>query len=158
MISLAGSYLFLTHPELLTSVLAVVLVQCFFVLLGLKGFHTLQRARYGRLGQAAFYTLVAAYLLQISGVAVLFVDQTIWWLTWIGYVGALVGYVLHGTATTRAGVLPRWCGEAFIIAYCATVILPGYGNLLFGLLWLALGYALWSRRNVVVGEQPTRVR
>ncbi len=29
--------------------------------------------------------------------------------------------------------------------------------LLFGLVWLALGYVLWSRREVVT-EQPLRVR
>jgi hypothetical protein len=158
MLSLAGSYVLVTSPEVPTSVLALLPVEFSFILLGLSGFHTLQKERYGLLGRAAFYTLVAAYVVQILGVVVLLMDQNIWLLSWIGYVGGLVGYVFYGTATTRAGVLPRWCGEAFIIAYCVAIILPGYGTILFGLIWLALGYALWSRRSTVAGEQPARVR
>ncbi len=30
------------------------------------------------------------------------------------------------------------------------------GTILYGLLWLALGYALWSRRGMAA-EQPSRV-
>ena len=155
-LSIVGNYLLLTYPENLSLVTVLLAVSSFFVLLGLTGFHALQKERYERLGRGAFYLLVAAYVAQILGVAVLSVDQAIWWLHWIGAVGALVGYVLYGTATTRAGVLPRWCGEAFIVAYSVATVLPGYGGILFGLIWLALGYALWSRRNTVAGEQPTR--
>ena len=37
------------------------------------------------------------------------------------------------------------------------VILEGYGEVVFGLLWLAVGYALWSRRGTAE-ERPSRVR
>ena len=157
-LSIVNNYLLLTYPELSSLVTVLFAVTSFFVLLGLTGFHTLQKDKYGRLGWAAFYTLVAAYVAQILGIAVLLMDQTVWWLLWIGAVGALVGYVLYGTVTTRVGVLPRWCGEALIVAYSVSIVLPGYGGILFGLIWLALGYALWSRRNTVTGQQPTRVR
>ena len=157
-LSIVNNYLLLTYPELSSLVTVLSAVTSFFVLLGLTGFHALQKEKYGRLGWAAFYTLVAAYVAQILGIAVLLVDQTVWWLLWIGAVGALVGYVLYGTVTTRVGVLPRWCGEAFIVAYSVGIVLPGYGGILFGLIWLALGYALWSRRNTVTGQQPPRVR
>jgi hypothetical protein len=33
----------------------------------------------------------------------------------------------------------------------------GAGEILFGLLWIALGYVLWSRRGTAA-EQPSRVR
>jgi len=157
-LSIVSNYLLLIYPEATSLGIVLSIVSALLILLGLTGFHTLQKEKYGRLGRAAFYTLVAAYVAQILGTAVLSVDQSIWWLSWIGAVGALVGYVLYGTASTRAGVLPRWCGEAFIVAYSVATVLPGYGGILFGLIWLALGYALWSRRNTVAGEQPTRAR
>jgi hypothetical protein len=70
--------------------------------------------------------------------------------------GLLVGFALYGAATLRARVLPRWCGVVFIIAFPITALLEEYGNIWFGLGWLALGYMVWSQRDTSVG-QPSRV-
>jgi hypothetical protein len=44
-----------------------------------------------------------------------------------------------------------------IIIPPTSIVLGDYGGILFGLLWVALGYMLWSRR-VASAEQPSRVR
>ena len=73
----------------------------------------------------------------------------------------IVGMMLYGAATLQARVLPRWCGLGFVVVpplvLVLEVLLEGYGEVLFGLLWLAVGYALWSRRGTAEG-QPSRVR
>jgi hypothetical protein len=87
-----------------------------------------------------------------------------------GYLGvALVGFVLYGAATLQARVLPLWCAVPFIAALPAAIALVwirpllGLGegasttSILFGLAWLALGYALYSRGRES-GELTSRVR
>ena len=77
-----------------------------------------------------------------------------------GGLGTL-GFVLLGAAALRAGVLPRWCGVLLMVAVLGIPIYFALGNyggaILYGLLWLALGYVLWSQRGVE-GDQPSRVR
>ncbi len=82
----------------------------------------------------------------------------------------LVGFVLYGAATLQARVLPRWCGIAFIVFLPVAILLGGYAPILggvastfggyapiwIGLVWLALGYVLWSHRGAAA-EQPSRV-
>jgi hypothetical protein len=70
----------------------------------------------------------------------------------------LVGFVLYGAATLQAKVLPRWGGVALIVALPVSLFLGEYGgNALFGLMWLGLGYVLWSQRGAT-SERPSRVR
>ncbi len=122
------------------------------VVVGLVGFHELQRGSYGRIGQAGFYTVIVASLIQAVGlVGFLLGSIALEWLILVGGLGSLVGFVLYGAATLRAGVLPRWCGVAIIVALPASIPLGEYANLLFGLIWLSLGYTLWSQREAVVG-------
>jgi hypothetical protein len=84
------------------------------------------------------------------------VGSSIDWLRSIALLGVLVGFALYGAATLQARVLPRWCGVVFITAFPITAFLEAYGNIWFGLVWLALGYMLWSQRDTSVG-QPSRV-
>ena len=83
------------------------------------------------------------------------------WLGW-GVLGLLVAFVIYGAATLQAGVLPRWCGVAFIVAM---PVAPASGFVgpfalvfvTFGLAWLALGCALWARGGAAAGR-PSRAR
>jgi hypothetical protein len=67
----------------------------------------------------------------------------------------LVGLWLLSIATVRARVLPRWCGLALIGVVVITIfgvilspflISAGGSFVVVGLIWAALGYALWSEK------------
>jgi hypothetical protein len=89
----------------------------------------------------------------------------------IGFAGYLLGGLLFGIATFRAGVLPRWAGALLAIA----VLLPIAGSSLVphpfdrvfavpvGLALAWMGYALWSERRgqgaeSVAGRESAQLR
>jgi hypothetical protein len=74
----------------------------------------------------------------------------------VGTSAVLIGFVLYGAATLQVGVLPRWCGVAIVVGPFL-FLLGDYAGILFGLVWLALEHALWSRREAATGR-PSRVR
>ena len=126
---------------------------------GLLGFHALQGSNYGRIGRAGLYTTIGAIVLwEFLILTGLFgSDVGLGGLVAVGVLGTLVGLVLYGAATLQARVLPRWCGIAFIILVPVGILLVDYASLWEGLVWLALGYGLWSHRGAAA-EQPARVR
>lgn len=78
-------------------------------------------------------------------------SATLEWLIPIGSLAVLVGFVLYGAATLQARALPRWCGVGLIVGLPLTIALGEiWGFVVFGLLWLALGYVLWSQREAAV--------
>jgi hypothetical protein len=139
------------------SVVAIVLIP-----VGMVGFHTLQKGSYGLIGRAGFWTVVIAALAWALSLA-----AYLWWgisgLLWlafpVGPLGLLVGFALYGAACVQAKVLPRWCGVAFIVAVPIALFLMRFGVarslIWFGLVWLALGYMLWSRRGATAEQPPT---
>jgi hypothetical protein len=145
----------------------VFIVALVLLLGGLVGFHALQKANYGRIGRAGFYTFIVGASAQIlAAIARLSGSTALEFLDFLGLIGVLVGLVLYGAATLQARVLPRWCGVGFIVGLpvwlVLSAVLPGesggiLGGILFGLLWVALGYTLWSRRGTAAEQQPSRV-
>jgi hypothetical protein len=137
----------------------VYIVAALLMVVGLVGLHALQRDNYGRIGRGSFYTVVVASLAQVLGIVVfLSGSEALNWLVFpVGFLAVPVGLILYGAATLQARVLPRWCGLGLIIIPPTSIVLGDYGGILFGLLWVALGYMLWSRR-VASAEQPSRVR
>ena len=124
---------------------------------GFVGFHALQEDDYGRIGRGGFWTVVVAALALVVGLIVrLLSSMALEELFFpVATLAVFTGFVLYGAATLQARVLPRWCGIGFIVG--PFVFLWGdFGGILFGLLWLALGYMLWSQRDTFVG-QPSRV-
>ena len=132
---------------------------------GLVGLHVRQMDSYGRLGRAGF-------LLAFGGAALAFVGQatsgifpqngTLGWLfsdPGFGFQAGILltslGLLLMGIATTRAGVLPRWCGFG-LIALVIFLALGAYGGFVVaGLIWLALGYALGSEPQAIPPKRAT---
>jgi hypothetical protein len=134
------------------------------MLAGLVGFHARQAPNYGRLGTAGFFAaFVGVFFMLASTVASLLAESgdVLDWLFVLGFVGTLGGFVLLGTATLRARVLPRWCGILLLIAVLgipAYFALGSYGGaILYGLVWLALGYGLWSERGASVEQYTPHV-
>lgn len=129
-----------------------------FTAAGLVGFHTLQKESYGLLGQAGFYLALVAITARILGAVVFLAGSSaLEWISLPATLGMLVGLVIYGVATLRAGVLPRWYGLALIVSMPVTLPLSVYGTALFGLIVVVLGYGLWLHRGAATG-QPSRVR
>lgn len=126
---------------------------------GLVGLHALQGRSYGLLGRAGLYIAVASLLARALGAGVYLAGSSA--LQWISYpwgtIGMLVGFVVYGVATLRARVLPLWYGFALIVSVPISLPLGAYGTTLFGLIMLALGYALWSRKGASTEQPSSRV-
>jgi hypothetical protein len=80
----------------------------------------------------------------------------IWGLVGISYV---LGSLLLGIATFRAGVLPRWAGGLLVVAAALTPLaalvphpLNRFVAVPMGLALACLGYALWSERREKASE------
>ncbi len=143
----------------------LLIVALLLLAAGLAGVHALQKGNYGRLGGVGFYAVVVAALVEIVAFVARLLGRPLELLELLGILGLMVGLVLYGAATLRAGVLPRWCGVGFIVGLPVWVVLAlvfevagaVLGAVLFGLLWVALGYALRSRREAATEPQPARV-
>jgi hypothetical protein len=131
------------------------------MLAALVGLHVRQRPYYGRLGMAGF---AVAFV----GTAFVLLSTVIWMLVagednfFVGlfftlglFVGWPVGFTLLGVTTFRAKVFPRWCG-VLLIAFFPVLfaIFSVYDTAVIwnGLVWLALGYALWSERDAPAAQ------
>jgi len=129
---------------------------------GLVGLHTLQIGSYGLLGRIGFYIALTAVAGRILGAVVYLAGSSaLEWISRPGTLGMLVGFVLYGFATLRAGVLPRWFGLAFLASMPVSLPLSTYGTALFGLFLAVLGYVLGSGKDTATeqaNEQPPRVR
>jgi hypothetical protein len=143
----------------------LLLLAALLTLAGLVGLHVLQGGNYGSIGRAGFYTAAVGLLAQALAALVMLMGSEAIFLRWLvapaGSLTVLGGLVLYGAATLEARVLAPWCGLGLIVIppiafYMNSKVL--YGSLvLFGVLWVALGYELWSRRGTAA-KKPSRVR
>jgi hypothetical protein len=153
---IADELVHLTNPIPFLDVAFVVAM--LLVLVGILGFHALQKGSYGLMGLSGFYAVVAGIAGQVVGLAFLLSGSTsLLWLVSAAAFVLMVGFVLYGFATFRAGALPRWCGAALIVTFPLAFVFGMYAYFWLGFIWLALGYVLWTRRRVAT-EQSTRAR
>ncbi len=136
----------------------LIIIAWLLQVIGLVGFHTLQKRNYGRIGQGGVYTFIVGAPTQALGLLLLLAgSETLSeLLIGVGGVSILIGLVLYGAATLQARVLPRWCGIALIVSLPVTILLGAYGGILFGVVWIALGYVLWTQRSTT-NERSSRV-
>jgi hypothetical protein len=147
---------------------ALLLLAALLTLAGLVGLHALQGGNFGGIGRVGFYVSAAGLLVQALGALGLLVGggaAEVFFQGLVAPVGSLtvlVGLVLYGSATLQARVLPSWWGLALIVVPPVSFYMNSrvfYGSIaLFGLLWVALGYALWSRTDTPTEQRPSRVR
>jgi hypothetical protein len=160
----------------------LTMVMALFGLLGITGIYARQAERAGWLGLAGFlmlglwlaltaaFTFVEAFILPllasdaprfVEGVLGIFTGSAgqfdLGALAAIGPISGvlyMLGGLVFGIATLRAGILPRWPAGVLAfgaVASLAAAVLPhGLARLLavpvgLGLAWL--GYALWSERQ-----------
>jgi hypothetical protein len=122
-----------------------------FTVGGMFGLHAVQQDHYGRVGLTGFFLVVIASLAQVVATAVLLAGSDVleWVIFPVGVLAVLVGFVLFGIATLRAQLLPRWAGWGLIFGLPIAIALGLFGgNILFGLLWMALGRMLMSWRSI----------
>jgi len=166
---------------------AVGVGMCFLVMLGIVGIYARQAARAGWMGLAGFLLLEVMWLLTAGFqfaealiVPLLATDAPQFVEGWLGIVtgsgsqtnvGALptvysatsvcylLGGVLLGTATFRAGILPRWAGAALAIGTVFPLVfalLPHefirLAAVPFGLSLAWLGYELWAERRATASQ------
>jgi hypothetical protein len=138
----------------------VFLLAALLTLAGLVGLHVLQGGNYGRIGRAGFYTAAAAFLAQaLAAFFLLLGNEAFQWLVFlVSNLAVTAGLVLYGLATLEARALPRWCGVGLmVVPPIASFSVFFGGSALFGVLWVALGYVLWTRSGASA-QQPSRVR
>jgi len=139
-----------------------------FAIPGVLGLHGAQKERYGLLGRVGSVALVAGVIANTVGLVPLAVEnESLLWLSFpVGALLLLLGFLALGIATLRAGVLPRWRGVALIVALPLVAIAGAIfgapsdedypGIVVIGVIWLALGYALWTRIGAT-SERTSRV-
>jgi hypothetical protein len=121
------------------------------MLVGLLGLHARQAASYGVLGTVGFLVALVGTILVLANVLLIRAAERnlLDLLLLLGLVGMLLGFVLLGIATLRAGVMPQWTGVVLILVLPISALLGDYGGgLVLGIVWLALGYVLLSARTL----------
>ena len=68
----------------------------------------------------------------------------------LGVLVLLVGLALLSVATYRAAILPHWA--AYLVAALAVIVFGEVGVALTGLVWISLGYVLFSQRGAAAGR------
>ena len=164
----------------------IACAMCFFGLLGMAGLYARQAPKTGWLGLVGYlllslwfvvimgFSFVEAFILPHVATASPALVQawmgmfngpagefnlgalpTIWTLTAPVYI---LGGLLFGIATFRAGILPRWAGALLAVSTVSApvaVLLPNASQpktaIPMGLALAWLGYALWSEKRVERG-------
>jgi hypothetical protein len=154
------------------------------LLVALPALHARRAGRSRRLGLvgfvlamigAAIWTVLFAVVKVAEGLFGFDLDEAdfLFLILVVGFFGFLIGIVLFGIDTARAGVLPRWPGALVALGLPLALVLDiitgaffdgeattpwgiyiGFPIFAIGLIWA--GYALWSGRSAE--EQPSRVR
>jgi hypothetical protein len=150
-----------TDPFSRTSDYLIGVLLTLSFLLTLAGFVALHLRQAGRYGGPRGWTGFRAAALGQSAMLVSAVTSlaagglALGFLYVIGVFVLLVGLALLSVATYRAAILPHW--GAYLVAALAVIAFGGIGVVLVGLVWIALGYVLFSQRGATAG-QPSRVR
>jgi hypothetical protein len=146
-----------TSDDVVYSVFATAVLLTLVALLGL---HSQHHERYGRLGLTGFcLSSIGLSCLFVTAVVRIVSGGEVLDLVFIlGFLLAIVGYVLLGVAIFGARVLPRWSAPLPLVGALGAVLLQDKrgAGILMGGVWVLLGYVLWSRaredRDVGEGE------
>lgn len=119
--------------------------------------------RLGRLGRAGLILAAVGAALGAVGMVLNVWDSSLVPAFIIpGLLAVIVGFLLLGVAALRSGTLPRWASALLVVGALAML---GFNDqtwqalmaIPFGIGWMAVGYALWSRPDGSA-RYPARVR
>lgn len=105
----------------------------------LVGFNGLQRQKYGVAGRLGSYVVPLGWVTALVGVV-----SGIEAAHGVGFLVALVGYLLYGVGSLRARVLPRWCRGVLVAVGPLSLLAGDYTTIALGLMWIPLGAAVWA--------------
>lgn len=147
-----------------TSAARTHLVAILLTLIAALALHAVQRDRYRFVGRFGLGIVVIALVAQALGrlsVELSGSDAFEWLVFPLGVFAMVAGLIVYGVATWQAGVLPRWAAIALVVVPPVAIVAAvtfeelgldaEYGEVLLGLLWIALGYALWSTPTAARG-------
>lgn len=134
---------------------------------GVLGLHTSQANEYGKLGTVGFVIALIGTVLSLTSGIITVITILLQHqpgnagalLASIGYLLLIVGFLPLGIATLRARALPAWAGlllsiggvVMFLLIPFAGDVFPKLLWLVPGIIWLALSYAIWTRRSETRG-------
>lgn len=156
-------------------------VAAILMLLGLVGLYARQVERTGWLGLVGFvlafigtvlvtgiFAMVSTVIHLVAVHAPALFDQAVTPPTYgviVLVLGYILGYVLFGIATTRAGVLPRGSGLLLIIGSLMFFVsesvplnaslshlIVTIGDVIFGASFVWMGFALWSEKREIISS------
>ena len=122
-------------------------VAFFLTAAAVAALHARQRQRSGKLGKAG---AVAAFLGCVATGVNNPIEhcgdvEVLGLVLWVpGTLLLFLGMLVLGVATIRARVLPVWAGAVVMVGVVALFMAAdAAGMVIFGLAWIAVGYALW---------------
>jgi hypothetical protein len=133
--------------------IAIVVAGALLVSAGLVGVHLRQRTAYGRLGLTGFVLALVALLAAAAFLATSSEAPLL-----IGLLTGVIGFLVLTIAVVRAPVLPRWAGYVAYVGFVGLLIVgdADLGIAAAGLVWLAIGYTLWTEDEPGLSLDPSR--
>lgn len=120
------------------------------VLGGVAALHARQSPSYGWTGRLGFVSSLAGCATLLAGLPISSVAGDAFDpLLAVAFWGVMLGLLLLGVATLRLSFLPQWCGVLLVFFPPLALAAGEYGGgLVFGILWITLGYALLSLHDL----------
>lgn len=134
---LAEGLLYLAGQETVSNVVLAIAYP--LAAAGLVGFTAGQGGKQGLAGRLGSYAVPLGWAMAFLGVV-----SGMEAAHGVGFLVALVGYLLYGVAKLRARVLPRWCGIALVAVGPVSLMAGEYTTIALG---LPLGAAVWTDGN-----------
>lgn len=150
-------------PGLVFYYVVLLLVGRLLMGAGVVGLYTLQQGSIERIGRVGFYAVLVAIVIQVLGDVIRLAGSLgpAYWVSLVGWVILVVGFVLFGIASLQAGALPRWYAVLLIVfAPISWVLGAAYGLIWAGVILLVLGFVLYRRSEAgeTSVEDSPRVR
>ena len=150
-------FLLQPHPWAASSVydyLAIALFSCALLALvgGLVGLHVRQtersRKRKGLEKISFSLAVIGATVAAVGNLAEDWLRIALMgWVYLLGIFTLIAGLLFFAIAILQTKVLPRWYGWTLLVGLLGLLASMFGGSILFGLIWLVLGYALWKNQT-----------